>query len=87
MPQSLELNISAQPAARLRSARVADGVVAGYIRELAHSQPDLAGAAPRTARAGDAVAAVRRLRGVRRRRSHPGSFVRPLAAPAGCSAA
>ena len=86
MTQSPQLNTSApRSASRLRSARVADGVVAGYIRELSRPQPDLVRAVAETARSG--ATAGRRFRGVSRRRSHGGSLVRPVTVPAGCSAA
>jgi hypothetical protein len=88
MSSALHLNTSAPSSARLRRERVADGVVAGYIRELSRPARVATDSTPRPGRSRTAVrAAASRVRAEGRRRSHAVGAWRPLAAPAGCPAA
>ncbi len=87
MPSSLQPNVGAPPAGRLRAERVADGVVAGYIREISRPlRPAIAGAPPSAAspRALSRAADVARLRAGVRRREHAALRPRPSSARAAC---
>jgi hypothetical protein len=83
MPYSLHTNTGAPSAGRLRSDRVAAGVVAEYIHDLSRPQHVESDVAPQPVHLSAAVGRVRTVR----RRSHAPLSPRPLALRAGCPAA
>jgi hypothetical protein len=92
MPSSFQQNVGASPVGRRRAERVANAVVAGYIREISRpARPAMATTSPRApspsvtspgalARAADAA----RLRAGVRRREHASLRPRPSTVRAAC---
>ena len=92
MPGSPHLHSAAPSAGRLRSQRAAAGVVAGYIHELAHTQPAVGHDRRReidteTASSQRIATAGTRLRAAARRRTRGPVASRSLIAPVACPAA
>jgi hypothetical protein len=85
MTSPVQLTTGAPSSGRLRHQRVADGVVAGYIHDIARPPRALTAAAPRPARSRAAEGA--RHRAGARRRSHAPLAPRPVAARTGRAAA
>ncbi len=92
MLSTLQPNVGASPAGRRRAERVADAVVAGYIREISRpARPAIAETSPRATspsltspRALSRAADAARLRAGVRRREHATLRPRPSTVRAAC---